>query len=211
MIEIVLRKIIYNLLYIIHHHHHFFFFLCLCFFVLQVEGFWEFYSHLKRPSEVQAPSDYQMFRKDIKPMWEDPNNKDGGKWLIRVKKEYSDRLWEDLLLAIVGNQFESAGHGEVNGAVMSIRETHDVISVWNRTSDNRVVRERIRDTLRHVLKLPHKTVMDYRAHSQEGTKPPHPSQQQQQQQSKVTEENQTASEQPSEAAAERQEMHAHSS
>ena len=131
---------------------------------VQVEAFWGFYSHLKRPSEMAAPSDYQVFRKGIKPIWEDAENKQGGKWLIRVKKEFSDRLWEDLLLAIVGNQFESSGgYGEVCGAVISIRETHDVISLWIK-STNKIVRDKIRDSIKYVLKLPGRTILEWRVH-----------------------------------------------
>lgn len=128
-----------------------------------VESFWTLYSHLKRPSEMPAPSDYQMFRKGVKPIWEDPENKLGGKWLIRVKKEYTDRLWEDLLLAIVGNQFEASGYGEVCGAVISIREFHDVISLWIK-STNKITRDRVKDSLRYVLKLPGRTIMEWRVH-----------------------------------------------
>ncbi|KAL0482892.1 translation initiation factor 4E [Acrasis kona] len=126
-----------------------------------VDGFWGFYSHLVRPNDMPLPSDYHLFRKGIKPMWEDENNLKGGKWMIRLKKEYTPRLWEDLLLAVVGDQFDVGD--ELCGVVLSLRD-HDIISVWNRTADNEKVRLKIRNTLIYLLDLPVGTKMDYRAH-----------------------------------------------
>lgn len=41
--------------------------------------------------------DYHLFKTDIKPMWEDPANRKGGKWMIRVRKGIASRYWEDLV------------------------------------------------------------------------------------------------------------------
>lgn len=49
---------------------------------------------------MPIPSEYHVFRKGVKPMWEDEYNAKGGKLSIRVKKEYSNRLWEDLVRKI---------------------------------------------------------------------------------------------------------------
>ena len=35
-------------------------------------------------------------------MWEDENNKNGGKWVLRINKEFTDKLWEDLILGFIG-------------------------------------------------------------------------------------------------------------
>lgn len=75
-------------------------------------------------------------------MWEDPANKSGGKWMIRVKKGLSSHYWEDLLLAIIGEQFD-VGH-ELCGAVLSIRSGEDIISVWNKNSENIEATNKIR-------------------------------------------------------------------
>ena len=74
-------------------------------------------------------------------MWEDDENKRGGKWIIRLKKGVSDRYWEDLLLAIVGDQFAEAGE-EVCGAVLSVRSGEDVLSVWTRIDGGRNIKIR---------------------------------------------------------------------
>lgn len=105
------------------------------------EAFWAVYTHLKRPSNLPAVSDYHIFKKGIRPVWEDEENKKGGKWIIRLKKGVSDRYWEDLLLAIVGDQFAEAGE-EVCGAVLSVRSGEDVLSVWTRIDGGRNIKIR---------------------------------------------------------------------
>lgn len=46
-------------------------------------------------------------------------NKEGGKWIIRLKKGLSSRIWENLILAMLGEQF-MVGE-EICGAVCSVR------------------------------------------------------------------------------------------
>jgi translation initiation factor 4E len=106
-----------------------------------VESFWTIYSHLKRPSLLPSVSDYHIFKEGIRPVWEDEANKRGGKWIIRLKKGVADRYWEDLLLAIVGDQFMEAGE-EVCGAVLSVRSGEDVLSVWTKIDGGRNIKIR---------------------------------------------------------------------
>lgn len=106
-----------------------------------VEAFWAVYTHLKRPSTLPSVSDYHIFRKGIRPVWEDEENKRGGKWIMRLKKGVSDRYWEDLLFAVIGDQFAEAGE-EVCGAVLSVRSGEDVLSVWTRIDEGRNIKIR---------------------------------------------------------------------
>lgn len=75
-------------------------------------------------------------------MWEDPTNVNGGKWSIRLRKGVADRLWEDLILALIGDQFED--EDEVCGCVLSVRIQEDIISIWNKDVSNNQVLTRIR-------------------------------------------------------------------
>lgn len=61
-----------------------------------VEEFWQIYTHLKRVDRLPFTSEFQVFRKGVKPMWEDPVNVNGGKWVIRFKrpfKTYSNNMY----------------------------------------------------------------------------------------------------------------------
>lgn len=109
--------------------------------IASVESFWTIYTHLKRPSLLPTVSDYHIFKDGIRPVWEDEANKKGGKWIIRLKKGVADRYWEDLLLAIVGDQFIEAAD-EVCGAVLSVRSGEDVLSVWTKNDGGRNIKIR---------------------------------------------------------------------
>ena len=78
-------------------------------------------------------------------------NLSGGKWIIRLRKGVADRLWEDLVLALVGDQFAGVGGPDsdaelpdICGATISVRQNEDIVSVWNRVEADQKLRERIR-------------------------------------------------------------------
>nr|CAG4644232.1 EOG090X0BMA [Lepidurus arcticus] len=128
-----------------------------------VEQYWALYSHLVRPSELSGHSDFHLFKEGIKPMWEDDANRCGGKWIVRLKKGLASRCWENLILAMLGEQFMVGD--EICGAVVSVRFSEDIISIWNRSANDQVTTGRIRDTLKRVLNLPPNTIMEYKTHT----------------------------------------------
>lgn len=128
-----------------------------------VESFWSLYSYLVRPSELTGYCDYHLFKDGIKPMWEDDANKEGGRWTVRLRKGLASRCWENLILAILGEQFMVGD--EICGAVVSIRFQEDIISVWNKTAHDNNSTARIRDTLKRILNLPSNTIMEYKIHN----------------------------------------------
>lgn len=149
--------------------------------ISSVESFWAVYSHLKRPSLLPTVSDYHIFKKGIRPVWEDEANKKGGKWIIRLKKGVADRYWEDLLLSMIGDQFAEASD-EVCGAVLSVRSGEDVLSVWTKIDGGRNIKIRwavygselvvcqlthslgTRETLKRLLNFPPDTNIVWKSH-----------------------------------------------
>ena len=124
-----------------------------------VEQFWKIYSHLLRPSSLHSHADLHVFKEGIKPLWEHEANKRGGRWLVHLRKEIVNRCWENILLAMLGEQF-MVGE-EICGAMVSVRYNEDIISLWNRNADDEGVTNRIRDTFRRVLNLPPDTIIQY--------------------------------------------------
>ncbi|KAI1643138.1 translation initiation factor eIF4e [Daldinia loculata] len=129
--------------------------------VKTVEEFWLAYSHLKRPSSLPTVSDYHFFKKGIRPIWEDDENKLGGKWVLRLKKGVADRYYEDLLMACVGDQFGDEAD-ELCGVVLSMRNGEDVLSIWTRSTGQKVLK--IRETMRRVLNCPPETRIEFKSH-----------------------------------------------
>ncbi|RUS16437.1 eukaryotic translation initiation factor 4E type 3 [Endogone sp. FLAS-F59071] len=128
-----------------------------------VEDFWAVYSHLRRPHELPNISDYHLFKQGVRPVWEDEFNINGGKWIVRLKKGLASRYWEALVVAIIGDQFDVGQ--EICGAVLSIRSSEDILSVWNQSAHEGRINLKIRDTMKRVLNLPNDTIMEYKTHN----------------------------------------------
>ncbi len=62
--------------------------------------------------------------------------------MMRLRKGVAARYWEDILLAIIGEQFDVGA--EICGAVLSIRGNEDIISIWNKTAENTEAVNKIR-------------------------------------------------------------------
>ncbi|XP_027630401.1 eukaryotic translation initiation factor 4E type 2-like isoform X2 [Tupaia chinensis] len=126
-----------------------------------VEQFWRFYSHMVCPGDLTGHSDFHLFKEGIKPMWEDDANKNGGKWIIQLWKGLASPCWENLILAMLGEQF-MVGE-EICGAVVFVR--FQEFYIWNKTASDQATTARIRDTLQQVLNLPPNTIMEYKTHT----------------------------------------------
>ncbi|KAJ3859128.1 translation initiation factor eIF4e [Lentinula novae-zelandiae] len=102
-----------------------------------VEQFCRYFNWLKPPSLLERNSNYHLFKSPIKPMWEDPANASGGKWVLTMRNnpELLDRCWGWLCMALVGEELEEGGD-EICGAVVSLRAKVDRIQVWTRRKDD---------------------------------------------------------------------------
>ena len=78
-----------------------------------VDEFWSVYQHIKRPDKIPVGTTINVFQKGIKPVWETPEHAEGGCWNIRINKGYANQIWEDLLLGMIGDQFDC--YNEVTG------------------------------------------------------------------------------------------------
>merc|ERR1712135_249882 len=65
-----------------------------------VEDFWALYNHLKSPASLQAGCDYSFFKDNIRPMWEDERNVEGGRWLVNLSRQQRSFELEKPLILI---------------------------------------------------------------------------------------------------------------
>ncbi|KAF9277643.1 Eukaryotic translation initiation factor 4E type 2 [Mortierella alpina] len=128
-----------------------------------IEDFWAVYSHLRRPHELPNVSDYHLFKQGVRPVWEDAMNINGGKWIVRLKKGLASRYWENLVMAVIGDQFDVGS--EICGIVLSIRGAEDILSIWNQSAHEGRINLKIRDTMKRILNLPADTIMEYKTHN----------------------------------------------
>jgi translation initiation factor 4E len=77
-----------------------------------------------------------MFKAGIKPMWEDPANASGGKWVLTMKANPAllDRCWSWAAMALVGEELDEGD--EICGIVVSLRAKVDRIQIWTRSKQD---------------------------------------------------------------------------
>lgn len=128
-----------------------------------VESFWSYFSHLKRPNEIGTDVELHVFRNDVRGMWEDDENRNGGKWLLFLKKDLSAAFWERSVLALIGEML----HEDVIGTVISVREGTDILSFWTKTGrepGREAILSEVAETIANALNLPAGTTMRFKQH-----------------------------------------------
>ena len=129
-----------------------------------IEDFWKNWQHMIKPEQLPSGCEFFLFQQGIKPMWEDKGNEGGGRFIIRLKKEVSNRLWEDIMLAFIGESITITS--KICGLVLTVKEREIVISVWIAALDideRAAIKKFILSSLQPDLKTP----IEYRDHPRE--------------------------------------------
>lgn len=93
-------------------------------------GMWMFLQSIPNPSKMATVSVY-LFLYGTKPVWEDPKNINGGRWMFTMKnKENIDETWENLVLELVGFGLDPSA--ETTGIIMAHRPNYTKFSIWTR-------------------------------------------------------------------------------
>eukprot|EP00756_Hemistasia_phaeocysticola_P000896 Hpha_TRINITY_DN10647_c0_g4::TRINITY_DN10647_c0_g4_i1::g.156948::m.156948/K03259/EIF4E; translation initiation factor 4E len=127
-----------------------------------VEGFWALLCHVVPPDQLPPNTEYLMFRHGVRPIWEDPENARGGKFLIRLQKGAAAESWEELVLHLVGAQFDP--YDEVVGLTISVRPKDDVLSVWTRSAHDARAIAALEGQIKGMLEQRRVTNFEYRPH-----------------------------------------------
>jgi translation initiation factor 4E len=72
----------------------------------------------------------------VRPEWEDPQNKHGGKWSYSFREKRAvpiDNFWLYIMLAAIGETLENDSDGEVMGVVVNVRKGFYRLGVWTKT------------------------------------------------------------------------------
>lgn len=130
-------------------------------------------------SELAQKSDYHLFKSGVRPEWEDPQNKHGGRWAYTFKeRKANDDIWLHVLLAAIGEQLEDESDNEVMGVVVNIRKSFYRIGLWTRTAaknapgqkgrsteEAKAVLEKIGKRFKEVLQVKDMEQVEFMGHS----------------------------------------------
>lgn len=118
-----------------------------------VEDFWGIFQHLRKPDSCKAGIEYFMFKEPIKPMWEDENNKNGGRISIKLKKDYTTIIWEEMIFVLIGGILPKQMKEEINGIVVTSRKEYNTLQIWFKNYDNDIIDD-LQQCIRDVLVIP---------------------------------------------------------
>lgn len=96
--------------------------------IATIEDFWRAFNNIPKPSMIffdgrtrkrfkdRAVESFSLFKKNIKPEWEDPMNRTGAEWFCRktFPPQQLDEFWQNLVLGMIGETIDPAD--EICGA-----------------------------------------------------------------------------------------------
>ena len=124
-----------------------------------LEDFWSIFQYLKKPDDYKQPIEIQLFKDGITPMWEDENNKKGGRISLKLRKEFSNLVWEELIFAFIGGYFNKEIKDEINGLVINCKKDFNTLQLWTRNFDNEI-NKGIENNLRELLNIPKEVILE---------------------------------------------------
>jgi len=135
--------------------------------VTTVEAWWRLEKALQAPSTLPAGANYQLFRKAVKPTWEDPANARGGEWNLALPARCAelDAYWLKLCLASIGGELRPEDGAEVCGVSLSVRKGGVLrLNLWTKTKADGDAQRAIGARIRDLLALPSDVKLTYTAH-----------------------------------------------
>lgn len=124
-----------------------------------IKSFWRWMNNIPSPGSASFALNYAFFKEDIPPLWENSNNKKGGKWMWSYRiyeNEIADVDWVHLMLRVVGQTVGSGLSDEIIGITIASRAGGCRMSLWTRNSivhnDDAVFS--IGSEIKKILRLP---------------------------------------------------------
>ena len=101
----------------------------LLFKILTINDFWNFYNNLDLIGGINNQHFFLM-REDIKPIWEDENNINGGCWSFKKNISTINDLWLDLSIYLLGETLYKNTFN-INGISICMKKgKNSIIKIW---------------------------------------------------------------------------------
>jgi len=123
------------------------------------EEFWGYYQHIRRPDSLPKGCEFLLFKEGIKPLWEDPANAGGGRFVLHIKKIFSTKTWEDILLAFI---ITEENFDKLNGVVINVRGWEVLLSIWTKELKAEEELEKYKKWIRSALGMTENIKIDYK-------------------------------------------------
>ena len=126
-----------------------------------IEDFWAIFQHLRKPDSCKPGIEFQMFKDPVKPMWEDENNKNGGRISIKLRKDFTTIIWEEMIFALIGDVLPKEIKDEINGIVVTSRREYNTLQIWIKSFDTKT-NNNIDSCIRDLLQIPPEVNLEFK-------------------------------------------------
>lgn len=103
-----------------------------------IEEFWQVFNNIPAADHLPNCYSFHLMRGDRQPIWEDPLNKNGGYYKLKCHRNFTNHVWRELVLAVVGEQFLNTtdDSDSIVGISVSLRDHQrkilpDHFQIWN--------------------------------------------------------------------------------
>jgi translation initiation factor 4E len=117
-----------------------------------IDDFYNIYSFLKKPDNSSSGIEVALFKNKIRPVWEETSNKEGGKLSLKLKKDQSNCIWDELVVRFVGNSFPLIDNNEINGVLFSVKNYFISVQIWFKSYNNSIS-DALNQSLKEVFGL----------------------------------------------------------
>lgn len=113
------------------------------------------YQHLRRPTAMPYGTTLHIFKKGIKPVWEDPSLSKGSRFQVKSEKKTTSKYWEDLVLAMIGEQLGTKSD-MIAGLVLNLKTQFDKVAIWFTDCDDQEEINKIKEDIIAILQIEEK-------------------------------------------------------
>ena len=126
------------------------------------QDFWTIFQHLRKPDSCKPGIEFHMFKYPVKPLWEDENNKNGGKITIKLNKDYTTIIWEEMIFALIGEDVLPKDiKDDINGIVVTSKKEYNTLQIWIKNFETKI-NTKIEFCIRDLLQIPPEVNLEFR-------------------------------------------------
>lgn len=122
--------------------------------VNDIRSFWNLFNNFDT-TLLPLRDSVHLFKRGVKPIWEDPRNAQGGAWTFRVPKIAAPEFWKEVCMMAIGEQLQAAVEEEgretfrddICGVSLGVRFGSMLVQVWNRDGAHEAGVQRILETI----------------------------------------------------------------
>ena len=102
-----------------------------------IEDFWKIFNNWDKVGGI-TNKHFFLMRENITPIWEDPNNINGGCWSFKVQEDQANTLFEELAVYMLCDKlcpYTNEYTDEILGLSVCLKKNNNVVvKIWNKKS-----------------------------------------------------------------------------